>query len=162
MDFGGLLAALINTPGVMDALGQTASSAAAGVAGQPTPTPTPTPTATPATVAAQASAPRVAPANSISRSLSGGWQPLQMGSGNAPSVSSAGPTWQDYENYYNRKQGVPTAYSAPAPQQAPVAPQAPAVDEQAQLIAALQQILGNFHLARGGIADSLPYTQRRG
>ena len=120
----------------------------------------PAPASTPTAV--QPSTPQVAPVNSISRSLPNGWQPLQMGSGNAPSVSSAGPTWQDYENYYNRRQGVPTAYSAPAPQQAPVAPQAPAVDEQAQLIAALQQILGNFHLARGGITDSLPYPQRRG
>lgn len=121
-----------------------------------TPEAAPVAASTPASAASTATA----PANSISRALVGGWQPPPNMSG----AHTAGPTWQDYENYYNRLQSVPTAYSAPAPVQQAAPTPTPAPTQggfTAEDLNALAAVLGKAWFAQGGITGSLPYTQRR-
>ena len=78
---------------------------------------------------------------------------------------TAGPTWQQYEDYYNQLQSTPTAYSVPVQQAAQTQVQAPptptfgdmSVQDLANVLATL-----NLHFARGGITDALPYNKHRG
>ena len=121
---------------------------------------TPAQSSAPASTPASAVSTVTAPANSISRALVGGWQPPPNMSG----AHTAGPTWQDYENYYNQKQSVPTAYSVPAPVQQAAPTPTPAPTQggfTAEDLNALAAILGKAWFAQGGITGSLPYTQRR-
>ena len=81
--------------------------------------------------------------------------PAGTTTGLAPSSS-----WQDYERHYDQLQGTPV--TTPTTSQQPAQPtQAPATMSTNDMNA-IMQALSNFHLARGGIADSLPYIQRRG
>jgi len=101
---------------------------------------------------------------SVTRPLSKGWQaPPNIGGSRAASPSGS---FQQYEDYYNRLQGVPTSYSAPAPvqQAAPAPAPAPAQSSPTFGSADIQQIadvLGKlFKFAQGGqvngISGALP------